>query len=27
MTMIRQDNVIAKNYKICMHMVLTLIFP
>lgn len=27
MTMIRQDNVITKNYKICMHMVLTLIFP
>lgn len=27
MTMIRQDSVIAKNYKICMHMVLTLIFP
>ena len=27
MTMIRQDNVMAKNYKICMNMVLTLIFP
>ena len=27
MTMIRQDNVMAKNYKICMSMVLALIFP
>lgn len=27
MTMIRQNNVIAKNYKICINMVLALIFP
>ena len=27
MTMIRQDNVMAKEYKVCMTMVLALIFP